>query len=700
MTLADNGDVWVASLYDFKVLRYSDAGGTPIGEIGTGTLGSADGQFDRGYDVSIAPNGDLWVIEQDGQRFQQFDSDGNFISKFGGTQGSGDGQFAWARGIHVDDSGFIWVSDSQNNRVQRFCCAPTNNPKWEVADIISNCNSASATYHVCYTALDLDGVIGVDIDFSYPDVLTPVNTDFITLKDKALEPVSGNASQIEVYTSTDVAGQVSASIYFDFSAPVDAVWTGEGEFICFAFETSNTWDGTTSTETIVTNSLVESYATGVGEESPDDASVELITMIGQIYVNGDTNLPLVNGINFNGTTEIMTADENCDDDNRWTQTFNTENDGEFSIAAAGSENLRITRNTSENDLSIIGGVDALRSVFIRLGFGDAPTLNELLAMDVNGDGFASSGDITNILRRAVGLIPDYPVQDGDVASDWKFAAAETMDVLEGQSHDWKNVPILSQCIPVPADPCAQVYEYDAILKGDVISNWLATSALKTALDLSLVVDVRNKAMLESEQTYRIPVYAKDNDGFSSLDLDLDFDATKVSIEDMVLTEVGESYDIQYVWNTPEEGRLMMASYTIQEIDTNEPLFEIVVKEDVNAEDFGVGKSFFNGIESDVEVTGTAVGIEDILGGSSSLTAIQSLQPNPANNVVMINYDSKLIGNLEVQIMDLAGKTVALQSADNTGETAMDVSQLQDGLYILTLSENGELKGRAKLMVAK
>lgn len=573
--------------------------------------------------------------------------------------------------------------------------------KWEVADITSNCNPASATYDICYTATNLDRVIGVDIDFRYPNELKPVTTNFITLKSKALEPVGGDASQIEVYSNTDVAGQVSTSVYFDFSAPLDAEWAGEGEFICFSFEMSDTWDGTASTETIVTNSLVESYATGIGEESAAEASLEIITMTGQIYVNGDTTRPLVNGINFNGTTEIMTADENCDDDNRWTKTFNTENDGEFSIAAAGSENLRITRNTTENDLSIIGGADALRCVFIRLGLGDAPTLTELLAMDVNGDGFASAGDITNILRRSVGLIPDYPTQEGEVASDWKFALSSTIEQLEGNTYDWKNVPVLSQCIPVPENACDATVQYDAFLKGDLVSSWTGASALKTAAETSLILDVAAKHMIEMETTYRIPVYAQDIESFFTLDLDLPFDATKVNIEDIVLTEIGQSYDIQYVWNTPEEGRLMMASYTIQEIDTDQPLFEIIVNEDVTGEEFGAGTSYFNGIASSVEVIeSTTVGIEDILGKSSSLTAIQNIHPNPANNVVMVNYSSKLSGNLEVQIMDLAGKTVILQSPDNTGRTAMDVSQLQDGLYILTLSENGELKGRAKLMVAK
>ncbi len=574
-------------------------------------------------------------------------------------------------------------------------------PSWDVADITTDCNAASATYDVCYTATGMDGVIGVDFDFSYPDELTPVSENFITLKSTALAPVSGNANHTEVYSNTDVAGKVSASVYFDFSAPLDAEWTGDGEFICFTFEMSDSWDGTALTETIVTNSLVESYETGVGEESAGDASLEIITMIGQIHVNGDENLPLVNGENFNGTTEITTADENCDSDDRWTQTFNTENDGGFSIAAAGSENLRITRNTAENDLSIIGGADALRAVFIRLGLGDAPTLTELLAMDVNGDGFASAGDITNILRRAVGLIADYPTQDGEVTSDWKFALSSTVDGLEGSSYDWKTVPVLPQCIAVPENACDATVQYDAFLKGDIVPSWDAGSTFKTAAETSLIVDVAAKHTVEMETTYRIPVYAQDIESFFTLDLDLPFDASKVSIEDVVLTEIGESYDIQYVWNTPEEGRLMMASYTIQEIDSNEPLFEIVVSEDVTGEEFGAGTSYFNGIASSVDVIeSTTVGIEDLLGGSSSLTAIQNIHPNPANNVVMISYNTELTGDLQVQIMDLAGRTVAQQMIENNGRATLEVSALQNGLYIVTLSENGELKGRAKLMVAK
>ena len=44
-----------------------------------------------------------------------------------------------------------------------------------------------------------------------------------------------------------------------------------------------------------------------------------------------------------------------------------------------------------------------------------------------------------------------------------------------------------------------------------MSSWSATAALKTAVDRSLVVDVENKELLELEESYRIPVYAKESD---------------------------------------------------------------------------------------------------------------------------------------------------------------------------------------------
>ncbi len=711
----DTGGSKAGAAYIF----YKDQGGSDNwGEIKK--IQASDKQANDQFGGSVSISGSYAII---GAHWE--DTGGNaayvFYKDQGGVDNWGEVQKIEASDLEVndffgfsvsisDDSAIVGAFQEDSGGINAGAayifncdtCSSSNGNSWSVADIVTDCDFDGGTYDVCYTAADLASVIGLDVNFSYPSQLTPVSENFITLKNLALNPVGGDASKIDVFSNTDIAGEVSVSVYFNSNAPLTAAWTGGGEFICFAFEISDTWDGTASSEIITTNELFESYDTSVSAKNAESATLEITTMNGQINVNGNETTPLSNSPSFTGTTEITTANENCTPNGQWTQS--TIIDGVFSIPTGGSANLRITRNTNQTDLSVLNGTDALRAVFIRLGFGDSPTVNELLAMDVNGDGFASAGDITNILRRSVGLITDYPTQAGEVASDWKFALSSTIDGFEAEAagiYEWKNVPVLPQCIAIPANPCDETVVYDAILKGDVVSSWTSGSNFKTAAERSLVIDIAAKHTLEMETTYRIPVYAKDSESFFTLDLDLSFDPSKVSIEDVVLTELGQSYDIQYVWNTPEEGRLMIASYTIQEIATNEPLFEIIVKEDVTGEEFGVGTSYFNGIASNVEVTdGTIVSIKDILNNSGNLTAIQNIHPNPAKNVVIISYSPHLIGDLQVQIIDLTGRIVTQHKIEDQEKATIDISMLQNGLYILTLSEDGELRGKTKLVVAK
>lgn len=55
-------------------------------------------------------------------RIQKFDSNGNFITKWGST-GNGDGQFESPIGITVDPKGIVYVVDGGNSRVQYFSVA-------------------------------------------------------------------------------------------------------------------------------------------------------------------------------------------------------------------------------------------------------------------------------------------------------------------------------------------------------------------------------------------------------------------------------------------------------------------------------------------------------------------------------------------------------------------------------------------------
>ncbi|MBN9392208.1 MAG: TIGR03663 family protein [Chloroflexi bacterium] len=87
--------------------------------------GNRDGQYRTPRNVTIAPNGDILVLDSLNGRVQRFDSTGKFLSKFGSI-GSGDGQFGLAQyqsgpgGITTDDEGNIYVADTWGYRIEKF----------------------------------------------------------------------------------------------------------------------------------------------------------------------------------------------------------------------------------------------------------------------------------------------------------------------------------------------------------------------------------------------------------------------------------------------------------------------------------------------------------------------------------------------------------------------------------------------------
>ena len=86
-----------------------------------GSEGVGDGQFSLvtpGVDVDSS--GYVYVVDKEAANVQKFDSNGNFITKWG-SEGGGDGQFSEPEDIAVDPStGIVYVTDTGNSRVQLF----------------------------------------------------------------------------------------------------------------------------------------------------------------------------------------------------------------------------------------------------------------------------------------------------------------------------------------------------------------------------------------------------------------------------------------------------------------------------------------------------------------------------------------------------------------------------------------------------
>ena len=84
-----------------------------------GSRGSADGEFNGPAGIAIGPDDSVYVVEQHNARVQKFSSDGTYIGKWG-SHGRGPGQFNLPWGAAADSAGNVYVADWRNDRVQKF----------------------------------------------------------------------------------------------------------------------------------------------------------------------------------------------------------------------------------------------------------------------------------------------------------------------------------------------------------------------------------------------------------------------------------------------------------------------------------------------------------------------------------------------------------------------------------------------------
>jgi len=116
-----SGNIYVSDSDNRRVSKFNSSGSflTKWGSQGTG-----DGQFggaSSGGPVGIAvdQDGNVYTADTYGYRIEKFDSNGNFLTKWG-SSGSGVGQFNGASYIAVDNNGAVYVSDTGNKRIQTF----------------------------------------------------------------------------------------------------------------------------------------------------------------------------------------------------------------------------------------------------------------------------------------------------------------------------------------------------------------------------------------------------------------------------------------------------------------------------------------------------------------------------------------------------------------------------------------------------
>lgn len=84
----------------------------------SGIAGTGEGQLATPRNVTVGPDGRVYVVDSGNNRVQVFDQDGQFLRAWG-TAGSEAGQFNEPWGIAADEN-HVYVADTWNHRIQKF----------------------------------------------------------------------------------------------------------------------------------------------------------------------------------------------------------------------------------------------------------------------------------------------------------------------------------------------------------------------------------------------------------------------------------------------------------------------------------------------------------------------------------------------------------------------------------------------------
>ena len=74
--------------------------------------------------------------------------------------------------------------------------------------------------------------------------------------------------------------------------------------------------------------------------------------------------------------------------------------------------------------------------------------------------------------------------------------------------------------------------------------------------------------------------------------------------------------------------------------------------------------------------------------STMQNSTASVYPNPAVDYLQINFDSRVIGNMQIEIIDLQGRILIRQMINGSALAQIPISELAQGLYVCRL-QNGD-----------
>ena len=114
-------------------------------------------------------------------------------------------------------------------------------------------------------------------------------------------------------------------------------------------------------------------------------------------------------------------------------------------------------------------------------------------------------------------------------------------------------------------------------------------------------------------------------------------------------------------------------------------------------EFGNGSSYVSGYTTTPTQT-AGICVTSLANADFEKEANFSLYPNPAKDVVTINYDLN-VSNVMVEVYDIAGRSISKNVlSSSSGELQLNTSNFAAGMYMVVVKQDGVLVAQKKLVV--
>lgn len=535
----------------------------------------------------------------------------------------------------------------------------------------------------------IDNVIGYDVVLSYNKAKV-YPTGVITVGNALVNPNFTSVAQ-----SVDTAaGKINISVFFNGSAPTSSEFAGSGEVFCVQFTKKGAF--AFADTAIFSATLQESYANQVLTQFVENG--RYITYRDTAF-RGALSFWFDNSpIGYDGSNLITNIYGNnmlCNSQSATAVQPDVAGNFTYNINNGPSINIEKNILNTTDVQPVINGFDAflVRKVLVN-DASFVPSVYQMVAMDVNMDGFVSAGDLSQLNERTVLRRGEFAqawnyntagVSNGQASKDWLFidnatlssnpgfVISSTYPSDNGVGYSKSRVPVISFCKVLPIQNytgCASIQSetFKGVLIGDVSGSFSTTvpNNLFRTSSKEVIFDLDNAIIENGVLEVAVKIDAQYD--VNSMDFSL---ALNNNLTFMNAVNNMNNMEVMSHVNTADN-TLRLTSNSLQRYVNGVNLVTVrfaTTATNVSDVDFGSVQAYLNGERVGTGVSGAAVAV------------VSNVYPNPAASVLNVEVSE----DAQVQLLDMSGRIVMVDANAVAGQNlVLDVTNLVDGVYLVKM----------------